>query len=596
MGIPKATIDRIRQLADVVEIVGQTVQLKRTGNHFSGLCPFHQEKTPSFKVFPESQNFHCFGCDEGGTVFDFVMKTEGLTFPEAVRMLGRQVGVEVESAGPGDDARARESEAVHETLALTARYYASRLGKDEGRRAREYLLGRGLTEATLETYQLGYAPDGWENLLGALAKWRSADDLVKAGVAIPSKKPGGKPYDRFRDRVLFPIHDVSGQVVGFGGRLLGEGEPKYLNTPETAAYHKSRILYGLRQGRARMRQEGTAIVVEGYMDVLALHQAGFEHAVATCGTALTADHARILKRFADEVVLVFDGDEAGLRAALRAFETVLPTGLRVRAAILPGAKDPDDIVRDEGAEAMGRLIANADDLVSFFWSQTKGDPKPRAIDRLARLVALSPEVIDRRDYAARAADLFKFDEATFVSVTEQAARGRSTPAASVALHLRRGEPEGFEADLLRATVPDPAFWGELEGLLGHPELRRTVEDRVRPDARRLLTEAAAGSDPAPPALLAERAQDPALRSFLLRLAAEEAPDPDRLRRLQRDVGTRIPYLALEAERDRVRRALGEAARRGDRDREAELVQRLEGVTRRLQELGRDASPFASGKG
>jgi DNA primase len=595
MAIPRATIDRIRQLADVVEVVGQTVQLKRTGNHFTGLCPFHQEKTPSFKVFPDSQNFHCFGCDEGGTVFDFVMRTEGLTFPEAVRLLARQVGVEVEGVGPEDTARERETDAVHETLALAARYYASRINQDEGRRAREYFLGRGLSPATLESWQLGYAPDGWDGLLSALAKWRTPEDLIAAGLAIPSKK-GGRPYDRFRDRVLFPIHDASGRVVGFGGRLLGEGEPKYLNTPETAVYHKSRVLYGLREARTPMRQEGTAVVVEGYMDVLALHQAGIGQAVATCGTSLTPDHARILKRYAEEVVLVFDGDTAGLKAALRAFETVLPTGLRVRAAILPGGKDPDDVVRAEGADAMRRMIAGADDLVAFFWRQSKGDPKPQAIDRLSRLVALSPEIIDRREYAARAADLFKFDEATFVSVAEKLARGRTTPAASAALHLRGGEPEGFEADLLRATVHDLAFWGEIEALLDHPELRRTVEDRIRPDARRLLTEAAAGSTPVPPAAMAERAHDPALKGFLLRLAAEEVPEPDRLRRLQRDVGTRIPRLALEAERDRVRRALGEAVRSGDGDREAKLFERLEGVTRRLQELGRDESSFASGKG
>ncbi len=594
MTIPKDVIDRIRQAADIVAIVGQSVTLKQTGNHFSGLCPFHREKTPSFKVFPDSQNFHCFGCGEGGSVFDFVMKTDGLSFPEAVRQLGAEVGVEVPDRDVHDEADDVRAE-ISETLELAARFFVSELGGPRGGPARTYLAGRGLTDETIARYRLGLAPAGWDNLIRALARHRDPAALERAGLAIPGKK-SGRHYDRFRDRIVFPITGPSGRVVGFGGRVLGDEEPKYLNSPETPVYHKSSVLYGIREARTLARQEKRVIIVEGYMDVLALHQAGVTNAVATCGTAVTADHARVLSRFAPEIVFVFDGDEAGLRAALRGFETLLPTGVTVSAVELSKGQDPDDIVREGGAEAFGARVEARQDVVGFFYRQSRGDPKPAAVDRLASLVARVPERIPRRELSARAADWFKFDETTFVDAVEARTAGRGGPVPVAVRRPGGREVTGVEADLLRAVLADPSFWGELAELLAHEGIRQTLSRRVRPCVFELLDRIGASEAPVAPASLRDQVHDDAVRAFVMAVAAEPPPSTAVLRQLQRDLATSLPRMALEREADRLRRAIGESSRRGDQEEADRLAARFLDVKKRLEEIGRAGEPASAERG
>ncbi len=591
MAIPKDVIERIRDLADIVETVGQMVTLKKTGNHFTGLCPFHREKTPSFKVFPESQNFHCFGCGEGGSVFDFVMKAENLSFPEAVRVLAETVGVEV-PRWETDEGEERLVAELGETLEMATRYYERQLASAGGKRARDYLSGRGLDQETLTGFRLGWAPAGWDGLVEALAQMRDGAALERAGLAIPGRRGH---YDRFRDRVIFPITSASGQVLGFGGRVLGTGEPKYLNTPETKLYRKSRVLYGLSRARQGIREEKRVLVVEGYTDVLALHQAGVTNVVATCGTALTGEHARLLARFAPEVVFVFDGDAAGVRAALKGFEALLPSGARVRAVPLPEGRDPDDLVREEGADAFREFLNGSQDLVEFFHVQSRGEPKPQALERLARLVALVPEPIPRRELAARAAEAFRFDESTFAREAERIASGRRPEQsfASASSKPQGHRPRGLEADLLRACLQDPGFWGEVRAVTRHPDLKRVVAERVRAEVLSLLDEVAAAPAPLPPSAYRGHMSDPAVQGFLMELASEGALPQERLYQLERDLMRLLPQLALEMERGRLRSSLTGAARGSDREKEQAILKRLHEVNRKLDELLREGNSSLS---
>jgi DNA primase len=368
--IPSSFVQDLLSRADIVEIVGRYVDLKRAGVNHKGLCPFHGEKTPSFIVSASRQTYHCFGCGVHGNAIGFLMEHGGLSFPDAVRDLAGQLGVAVpeDDRSPQEREREREQKERKQTLSdvleKAAAHYRAQLKASP--RAVNYLKGRGLTGEIAARFGLGYAPEGWRGLAGVFPRY---DDplLEESGLVIAKDEEGAdeadrKRYDRFRDRVMFPIRNVQGDVIGFGGRVLDQGEPKYLNSPETPVFSKGRELYGLFEARAALRQRGHVLVVEGYMDVVALAQSGFGNAVATLGTACTAEHVQKLFRFTDSVVFSFDGDDAGRRAAARALEAALPhaTDTRtVRFLFLPREHDPDSYVREEGAEAFEAAIAAA---------------------------------------------------------------------------------------------------------------------------------------------------------------------------------------------------------------------------------------------
>jgi DNA primase len=335
-----------------VDVVSDYVRLKKRGSNFIGLCPFHSEKTPSFNVNPSLNIFKCFGCGEGGDVFRFVERTEGLSFPEAVRLLADRAGVSL----PEDDApdeSASETEAVHYALRFAARFFHDRLTKGEDAKdARDYLKSRGFTAASIRTFGIGYAPDAWDALLeAAVAAGIRPDFLEQAGLIVP-RKDGSGHYDRYRHRLIFPIFSHVGKVLGFGGRILrAEDEPKYINSPETRVYNKSRVLYGLYHGKNALRSREEAILVEGYTDVVSLHQAGTHHVVASSGTALTVDQIALLGRYVKTLVLLYDADPAGLRATLRGIDLVLGAGLVPYAVQLPEGEDPDSFVQRHGSAA-----------------------------------------------------------------------------------------------------------------------------------------------------------------------------------------------------------------------------------------------------
>src|SRR5688572_13188218 len=370
MAIPQAFIQELLARADVVEIVGRYVPLKKGGANFMGLCPFHGEKSPSFSVSPTKQFYHCFGCGKNGNALGFLMEHAGMNFVEAVKDLAGQYGMQVpeEDASPEDRVRAAQQREKQATLTdvLEKAGAAYRKQLKASPKAVDYLKGRGVSGEIAKQFGLGYAPEGWRSLASVFPEY---DDplLAESGLVIVNEEDA-KRYDRFRDRVMFPIRNVKGACIGFGGRVLGDEKPKYLNSPETPVFSKGRELYGLFEARNALREHGYVLVTEGYMDVVALAQLGFPNTVATLGTACTSDHVQKLFRFTDNVVFSFDGDAAGRRAARKALDGALPYATDVRTVkflFLPPEHDPDSYIRAHGQDAFARYVGEATPLSRF---------------------------------------------------------------------------------------------------------------------------------------------------------------------------------------------------------------------------------------
>ena len=394
--IPQSFIDELVARTDIIDVIGGRLQLKKAGREYKACCPFHGEKTPSFTVSPDKQFYHCFGCGAHGTALGFLMEHDRLGFIEAVEELAARAGMEIpreaREAGEGPD---RE---LYDLTAAVAQFYRDELKKDA--RALEYLRGRGLTGETAARFGIGYAPDSWNAVLRKFgATPTGIGRLLAAGLIIERDGPrrgDDNHYDRFRDRIMFPIRDARGRVIGFGGRVLDKGEPKYLNSPETALFHKGRELYGFYEARQSRADLKRLMVVEGYMDVVRLHQAGFTYAVATLGTATTQEHLARLFRVGSEVVFGFDGDRAGRAAAWRALENALPQakdGRQIRFLFLPEGHDPDTLVGEEGAEAFERRLTDAMPLSEYLVQHLASDVDLEHVDGRARLAELARPLI-----------------------------------------------------------------------------------------------------------------------------------------------------------------------------------------------------------
>ncbi len=443
--ISEDKIQEIRDRTDIVEVVSSYLPLKRSGVNNQGLCPFHQEKSPSFNVNSARQIFHCFGCGVGGNVFSFLMRMEGLSFPDAVRRLGEKVGIEVEeeAVSPAEVRRREERERLLRINEVAGGFYHQTLLEDDaGVAGRRYLRQRGYEGETVRAFQLGFAPEGWESLAKHLAgKNFSSEDVQKAGLVRPGKQDRGD-YDLFRNRLLFPIHDLQGRMVAFGGRVLDDSLPKYINSPETAVYHKGQTLYGLYQARDAMRRSDEALVVEGYFDVLALHRAGFAGAVATCGTALTADHARLLKRYADKILLVFDEDAAGRQATFRAMDALLPVGLSVSVVPLPTGEDPDSLIKARGEEGFRNCLEAARPVLEVFIEEQlrindqSVEGCARAAEQVLERIRRLPGDLERSLYLQRLATLTNLD----VALLQSKVRGGSVVQSSVRHTVDRSPP------------------------------------------------------------------------------------------------------------------------------------------------------------
>lgn len=449
--IPESTIQEIRDRADIVALISRYVELKQAGPNWKGLCPFHNEKTPSFNVNTDRQIFHCFGCGEGGNVFGFLIKHEGLSFPEAARALAAEVGVEIEEErGAGD---AGVTQQIFEANELAQALYREALRTPEGKIARAYLVSRGFDGKAADEFGIGYAPARWDAVATRLREARIKGEAAVEGGLLSERKSGKGYYDRIRGRLTFPIQDVRGRVIGFGGRALEpDQEPKYWNTPESPVFHKRRALYGYPAALESIRRAKRVILCEGYFDRIAFARAGMGEALATCGTALTPDHGAQLRRRTKEVVLVFDGDAAGQAATEKALAVLLPHGLRVRAALIPGGADPDDYLNEFGADALRKLVDEAPDALELSirnaLRQGVATPaqKSDVVAHVAPLIARVSDAVSRDEYVRRLAMAVDASVSAVGKIVRDAARssGEVVQVDQEALGLsrdRRDQPE-----------------------------------------------------------------------------------------------------------------------------------------------------------
>ena len=491
--IPNDFIQTLLSRVDIVEVIERYVPLKKAGANFAACCPFHNEKSPSFTVSPTKQFYHCFGCGAHGTAIGFLIEHAGMTFPEAVEQLAQQVGLAVPRTASGaEHTGPRKDELTHlsELLDAAAAYYKNQLRSTP--RAIEYLKQRGLTGEVAARFRLGYSPDGWQNLESVVTDY--ADQAMEsAGLVIIGE--GGRRYDRFRDRIMFPITDQQGRNIGFGGRVLDKGEPKYLNSPETPLFIKGRELYGLFQARQAIRDAGRVIVVEGYMDVVALAQQGIEYVVATLGTATTGEHVKKLFRQAERIVFCFDGDAAGQRAAWRALENALPSladGKEAMFLFLPQEHDPDSYVREFGRIAFEKLLAGAMPLSDYFMEELQRRHPPITTEARAALVTTAKPYFEslaapvlRMLLKKRLADTVGFTEAELAPLLPAAIQKPLLPPANDGDSSRRRSPaRGSRAPVLQSQTAAGPYLAIIRYLLQRPSLAVSfVEEPPRHPSR-----------------------------------------------------------------------------------------------------------------
>lgn len=491
--IPEEKISEVRNAAEIVDVVAETVLLKKAGKNFVGLCPFHTEKTPSFTVSPDKQMFHCFGCGTGGSVFTFLMRLEGLSFPEAVEQLARRYGITMPPAG--SDAQSRRNVGGRERLFDVNRqaleYFRRMLLKDPaGKPAQRYLERRGIRPETVDAFQLGYAPAGWGNLTGHFRRQLPVEVLQKAGLIVASERTKGY-YDRFRSRLIFPIIDPQMRILGFGGRVLDDSLPKYLNSPETPIYNKGRVLYGLHRTRDRCRSTGMVFIVEGYLDLLALYQNGIQNVVATLGTALTAEHVQLLRRYAECMVLVYDSDEAGLRSAQRCVEVFWQShvdfrrndvfreeGADTRIMVLPAGHDPDTFLQAFGPEDFRQRAAAAPGIVTFLMEQAvqahglSVEGKIRVVHAMLAPLSAINDRIAQSLYVKKLSERIDLDENTIWAQLKDLAGAQSA--------ARSEDPNGKRRVIGQTGVP-PALPGNrferqiIAMMLQFPDILPEVE-------------------------------------------------------------------------------------------------------------------------
>ncbi|MGH9812025.1 MAG: DNA primase [Candidatus Acidiferrales bacterium] len=593
MAEPGSIAEKVKQQADIVRVVGEYVRLKKAGQNFVGLCPFHSEKTPSFAVHPVKQIFHCFGCGVGGDVFKFVMDVEKLSFPEALKFVADKSGIRLPERRPRTPEEAKETRIRTRLVELhehAARYFLDELaGTREGKLVRDYLHDRGLSDELIKTFGIGYAPGAGDALVRRLKQAGYAQEIIEAS-GLANKDERGTVYDRFRRRVMFPIHSESGRLVGFGGRAMGDEMPKYLNSPETAIYQKSRVLYNLQRAKDAIRKDNFAVMVEGYLDCIAVHSAGIGNVVATCGTSLTETQVKLLARSTRNVVVSFDPDAAGVAATERSLNLLLAEGFNVRVLALPPGHDPDLFVREKGGPAYKAQLKESLPYLDYLTERARRqfdwrtqDGKIAALNYLLPYLARLPSKIRRADWASELGSRLGIDERLLREELRRAAVERRAE-----IKLR---PEVKE--MLDRSVVKPAERRLLQILLENEDIRADVLKELEDDAvhkgaglERVFDEVLAMAR-AGEALnfqaLAERAPE-GERRLLYELAFETGPEAtgslDEARSCLRAMRRR----KLEAEL----RALQVEIKKAEQDKQAkelrELLGRKQALSKTLAEL------------
>lgn len=465
-------VEQVRAATEIVGLVSSYLELKRAGRRWKGLCPFHTEKTPSFFVHEENQTFYCFGCHQGGDVFQFVMIQERLTFPEALRMLAEKAGIPM----PRQRAQDSSGDRIGEALEVASAFYRNTLRSPAGSVARAYLTKRGISDAEIDRFGLGLAPAAWDGFLMHARRLLPERALIQAGLVIEGDRG---LYDRFRDRVMIPIRTAGGRVVAFGGRLLGPGEPKYMNSPESLIYKKGTMLFGLPEAREAIRAAGNLIVVEGYFDVISLSAAGIGETVGTCGTALTAEQASLLRRYGERWTLLFDGDDPGRAAVIRAMDAVVPVHPAVRIALCPDGSDPDSWVRREGPAALRQAVERGSTPLQYLedWTRGQGMGLEEVLPRVTDLLRKVSDPLIRDRWVQEAAGRFRIAEARLWEAIGKAPGGSESGKRGVP---PRSNLTAREREIVAAAVRRPEIAAALldageDGSVIGPRCREILE-------------------------------------------------------------------------------------------------------------------------
>ncbi len=586
--LPREVVDEVRSRTDIAEVVGRHVTLRRNGRSWTGLCPFHTEKTASFHVVPEKQIFHCFGCGASGDAFTFLQKMRGLSFMDAVRELAGGAGIKLpeRELSPEERRKYGERADLHDAVDTASRFYENMLMvRPEGEVGRRYLETRGISVDTARACRLGFAPPGWNHLSLHLQRQRVPVALaLKAGlVKQKDRNEGGErqsSYDTFRNRILFPILDDRGRPVAFGGRTLpGDDGPKYLNSPESDIYEKSKTLYGLYQARGAIQRRDRAILVEGYFDAVSLWQAGFGEAVATCGTALTPAHAEVLKRLTRKVIAQFDGDEAGQRAAVKSMELFLDAGIEASRLALGDAKDPDEFIQKSGPAAFEEKLAHTEPLVELVWRRkireagSGSAARSRALELLVPILRRLPDAVAQQEIPKVAGTLGIRDDELWDWL-------RRTPA-----------PRAPEVRPPRSAWTPPPDLEHLLWLVMHhaetvaPQLETVEPDDVstRPDVLGAISQLAAGVSPA---VIAADCADPELSRLLTRLAAESVLYKDEsAATAARQILARMALRRVEADILATNAKIASCHATGDKSSYATLTRLIVDLQKRRTQLG-----------
>ncbi|NVM23225.1 MAG: DNA primase [Desulfobacterales bacterium] len=518
--IPEDKISDIRNSSDIVDVISEYVALKKAGKNFSGLCPFHAEKLPSFTVSPEKQIFHCFGCGQGGNAFTFVMQYHNLSFPESVRFLAQKYGIEIPARqmSAAQKRKLEEKERLLKINQAAAEYFKEVLSDSTlGKPGRDYFSRRQMTPQIIDRFMLGHAPGGWNNLVRYFSKKGvPLDDVEKAGLVI-ARKIGY--YDRFRDRAIFPIFDIHERVVGFGGRSLDESLPKYLNSPETPVYHKSRTLYGLHAAKGACRQSGSVLIVEGYFDLLALHCHGMTNVVATLGTALTKEHLRVLKGYAEQVVLVFDSDEAGMKAAERSLALFMAEKTDARIMILPEGKDPDSFVFEVGGEGFRQVAEQALGIMGFLMASAikkyglSLEGKVRIVEALTGPLGSLADGVSRAVYVRDLAERLDIDESAILEQIRTSA-DKNKKSVSAVKH-RHGSK--LEETIVAMMLQYP----EISSSFNAQEIVESLETTALKNVGRMILDRVRANKAVTGADLIAQTQDAQIRKVISSLSFEE---------------------------------------------------------------------------
>jgi DNA primase len=546
--IPSETINRIQNAANIVDIIGDSVVLKKSGRNYLGLCPFHAEKTPSFTVSPEKQMFYCFGCHIGGGVFNFVMQLEGVSFPEAVRSIASRYGIEVPDhrLSPEQKKQLSEKERLYRVNEIALTYFRSALHDSRtGQHAMTYLLGRGMTRQIIDRHQLGCAPNRWDGLLYYLEKKKVPTAYQQMAGLIVSRKDGSGFYDRFRNRIIFPIFNLSKQIIGFGGRVTDDGMPKYLNSPETKIYNKRRSLYGIDKAKTAARSSGIVYLVEGYFDVLALHMYGLENSVATLGTALTTENAKLLKGMVGtgHVRLVYDSDQAGIKAAQRSIATFEAEALDAKIVVLPKGEDPDSFLREHGPDDFCKVADQAKGMMTFLIDSAIARHGPSIEGKVKVVSELKSPLLALQDSIARSlhitylAERLNIDEAALRDklLKDSARVARSNKAA------QPGTPQASTSDGRRMEQRIVAMMMHypvmIKEIIGRNLLDYFEDQQLKAIAQKIAERNHAGK--AGVADIVAGIEDDAYRTLMAKLAMDDQSwDRDGCERLLAQYGDR----------------------------------------------------------